>query len=201
MTGPKHLWSGDWRTESADLTAEPAESVVAPPDPPPPVQRPLLPTWRLILPAAVVVLAVAVALVELLPGSRATGVGREATTPSASAIPNPLPPTPNSSPTGGSPATSLTGRTVNWLGMQISTVQNVGAVIQTVRLGSPADAAGLDPGDIIQTVNRRTILAAAQIRYAVSHLRTGQAVDISVDRGSTQFSTVAAFAGQPTTSP
>jgi S1-C subfamily serine protease len=85
--------------------------------------------------------------------------------------------------------------------MQISTVQNVGAVIQTVQLGSPADIAGLDPGDIIQTVNRHTITAAGQIQGAVRDLKAGDAVQISIDRGSTLFATVAQFAGQPTTSP
>jgi S1-C subfamily serine protease len=203
MTGPKHLWSGDWQTESPGPPAQPVEPAGpagVPPSPPPPLRRPVRPSWRLILPAAVVAVAVAVALVALLPGGRPSGVANGATTPSAGGIPNPVAPTPNASPSS-SPAATLTGRTVNWLGMQISTVRNVGAVIQTVQLGSPSDAAGLDPGDIIQTINRRPILAAAQIRGAVRDLRTGQAVDISVDRGSTQFSTVAAFTGQPTTSP
>ncbi len=163
--------------------------------------------WRALLPAAAVILLVAVALAELLPGGTA-GHGRHgATTPSASVIPNsqspnPVIPAPAPSTTPGTPfGNTITGRTVTWLGMQIATVQNVGVVIQTVQLGSPADTAGLDPGDIIQTVNRRVITAADQIRGAVRDLKAGDAVQISVERGSTLFATVADFAGHPTTSP
>jgi hypothetical protein len=50
-------------------------------------------------------------------------------------------------------------------------------------------------------VNRRAITTAAQIQGAVRDLKPGDAVPISVDRGSTLFSTLAAFAGHPTISP
>ncbi|HWD84528.1 MAG TPA: PDZ domain-containing protein [Solirubrobacteraceae bacterium] len=150
---------------------------------------------------AAVILVTGVALAELLPG----GGRRGATTPTVSVIPNsqspnPVIPAPNTSP-GTVSGNTISGRTVSWLGMQISTVQNVGVVVQTVQLGSAADAAGLDPGDMIESVNRHSITAADQIRGAVRGLKTGDAVQISVDRGSTLFAVAADFAGQPTTSP
>jgi membrane-associated protease RseP (regulator of RpoE activity) len=207
MAGPKHLWSGNWQAESREPEAAPTEPV-PPPHPaagdPVPVRRPSHPVWRVLLAAAAATLVVAVALAELLPGS-APGGRRGATTPNASVIPS----SPSPSPTLPSPATApgtasannISGRPVTWLGMQISTVENVGVVIQTVQLGSPADAAGLDPGDIIESVNGHAITAADQLRGAVRGLKAGEAVQISVERGSTLFATVADFAGPPTTSP
>jgi S1-C subfamily serine protease len=116
--------------------------------------------------------------------------------------PSPARPTPGTAGSGStSPATAITGRTVDWLGMQVATVQGTGAVVQTVQLGTPADAAGLDPGDVIQTINGHAIAAAQQITRAVRGLSRGAAVNISVERGSTLFTTVAAFDSHPTTSP
>lgn len=208
MTGPKHLWSGDWQAESRDPSPEPGRPVRPVDEPsrdPVRVRQPVRPMWQTILPAAIVLLVVAVALAEVLPGGSSGRTPRGgATTPSASVIPNSTIPSPNSPGTSTVPATTpgntISGRTVVWLGMRIST-ENEGAVVQTVQLGSPADAAGLDPGDIIQTVNRHTITAAGQIPAAVRDLKRGDAVAISVDRGSTLFSTLAAFAGHPTFSP
>jgi S1-C subfamily serine protease len=208
MTGPKHLWSGNWQEESSEPEAPPAEpvrsAVPARPDPIA-VRRPGRQMWRALLPAAAVILVVAVALAALLPGGTPGHARRGATTPSASVIPtspvpSPVIPSPTTTP-GTAPGNTISGPTVTWLGMQISTVENVGVVIQTVQLGSPADAAGLDPGDIIQSVNSHSISAANQIRGAVKDLKAGDAVQISVARGSTQFATVARFAGQPSTSP
>jgi membrane-associated protease RseP (regulator of RpoE activity) len=209
MTGPKHLWSGNWQEESRQPDAAPPEpvrsAVPARPDPIP-VRRPGRPMWRALLPTVAVVLLVAVALAELLPSGRSGDVHHGATTPSASVIPNStIPNSPAPSPVVPNPTTppgtTIIGRTVTWLGMQISTVENVGVVIQTVQLGSPADAAGLDPGDIIESVNHHSISAANQLRSAVRGLKAGDAVQISVDRGSTLFATVADFAGPPITSP
>ncbi|HWD65967.1 MAG TPA: PDZ domain-containing protein [Solirubrobacteraceae bacterium] len=161
--------------------------------------------WRALLPGAALLLVVAIALAELLPGGTARSGRSGATTPTASAIPgtqtpSPVVPTPSTTP-GTTSQTTISGHTISWLGMQISTVENVGAVIQTVQLGSPADSAGLDPGDIIQAVNHHPITAADQVRGAVRNLKLGDAVLISVDRGSTLFATVADFSGQPVTSP
>lgn len=207
MTGPKHLWSGDWQAESEDPAGAPnAQPHRDEEDPAParPARRVGRPLWQTVLPAAAVLLVVAVALAQVLPGGASGQRGRSgATTPTLTipSLTSPAPaPTPSTVP-GTASGGTVSGPTVRWLGMEISNVAGVGVVIQTVQLGSPADAAGLDPGDIIQTVNRHAITAAAQIGNAVSQLRTGDGVGISVARGSTLFSTVAAFAGHPTTSP
>lgn len=207
MTGPKHLWSGNWQQESADPPRDPAPARANPtprlatPQP----RRPVGDRLRRAAPLLATLAALGVFLTVLAtdsgspshkPASRATTTGL---------LPTPAPQTPTI-PGGGAsapstPATTITGHTVNWLGMQISTVQGAGAVIQTVQLGTPADAAGLDPGDVIQTVNGHSVAAADQIATAVQGLRPGDGVSITVERGSTLFTTVALFDGHPTTSP
>ncbi len=108
------------------------------------------------------------------------------------------------SPGGGAvqtPATTLIGRTITWDGMQISTVQGIGAVIQTVGLRSWGDVAGLEPGDVIESIDSHPIDAAAQIASALRGVARGRAVSVSVERGSTMFATSVPFEGSPTTSP
>jgi predicted metalloprotease with PDZ domain len=157
----------------------------------------------LLAPAAAVILVAAIALAELLPTGSSRPRRRTATAPTVSAVPSPPPfttPAPATTSPNSTSGNTISGHPVTWLGMEIST-ENGTSVIQTVQLGSPADAAGLNPGDVIQTVNGHPISAAEQIRTAVRNLRPGDAVQISVVRGSTFFTTVADFAGQPTTSP
>ena len=196
MTGPKHLWSGNWQDESSDPPTE-----VARPDAPSaelPIRRPGPHRRGLLLPVLAGLLVVAVALALVLPGGSRS---HRPTSSTASVLPAQPPQTIPATGTPTQPLTGVTGRLVNWLGMQISTVQGSGAVIQTVALGSPADAAGLDPGDILQTVNGRPISEAGQIIPAVAGLKAGHIVPITVERGSTMVSTAALVRGHPTTSP
>lgn len=216
MSGPKHLWSGNWEEESP----EPAQSAVPQPSPAPAAssrealaRRPPSRSRRFWLPVLAAVAVTAVALTIVLNGSSphrlahhtSPAASRAATVPTITLptpnIPSPSLPSPSSNPAQTTPAAGLTGRTVSWLGMEISTVQGVGAVIQTVDLGSAADAAGLDPGDIIQSINGHAISYADQIGPAVKGVRRGTGVPISVQRGSTAFGTVIVFASAPKTGP
>jgi S1-C subfamily serine protease len=54
-----------------------------------------------------------------------------------------------------------------------------GAQIQSVVPGSPAEAAGLAPGDVITSLNGITIASSADLRSAVVALTPGTTVDIS----------------------
>jgi membrane-associated protease RseP (regulator of RpoE activity) len=100
------------------------------------------------------------------------------TTPSQTAPTNPatLPPAP-------------TARPVSWLGMQIETVPPGAAVVDSVKLGSVADRAGVNPGDIILAINGRSISGAGQIARAVQGLPAGQLVPVQISHGSTLVQT------------
>jgi S1-C subfamily serine protease len=68
--------------------------------------------------------------------------------------------------------------------MQIETLPPGAAVIETVRLGSRGDLAGLDPGDVIVAVNNRAINGAGSIVRAVEGLHSGDQVPVEVSHGS-----------------
>lgn len=219
MTGPKHLWSGNWEQESPDpprqaIPPRPERAEWAPsraPVTPPRSRRGLRSRARLAAPLLTAAAVVAVVLVVLATtgGSPSHKPASRASAPSVTVPnlgqPSPITPTPSTPGRAGAgsttPATAVTGHTINWLGMQIATVQGTGAVVQTVQLGTPADAAGLDPGDVIQTVNGHPIAWAKQIAAALRGLSQGEPVSVSVERGSTQFTTAVPFQGPPTSSP
>jgi serine protease Do len=63
-----------------------------------------------------------------------------------------------------------------------------GAVIAEVRPGSPAESAGLRPGDVIREVNRKAVKSAAEVVSSVKGLGQGSSVLLRIERqGSTQY--------------
>jgi S1-C subfamily serine protease len=73
--------------------------------------------------------------------------------------------------------------------MQIETVPPGAAVVDSVKLGSVADRAGVNPGDIILAINGRSISGAGQIARAVQGLPAGQLVPVQISHGSTLVQT------------
>lgn len=59
-----------------------------------------------------------------------------------------------------------------------------GAIVTQVNKGSPADKAGLKPGDVIAEINKTPITDAAQVKTAIGLLRVGGKANIRVLRGS-----------------
>jgi S1-C subfamily serine protease len=68
--------------------------------------------------------------------------------------------------------------------MQIETLPPGAAVIETVKLGSRGDVAGLNPGDVIVAVNNRAINGAETIVGAIHGLKAGAQVPVEVSHGS-----------------
>ncbi len=60
-----------------------------------------------------------------------------------------------------------------------------GAVVSQVRDGSPAERAGLRPGDVIVAVNGRPLRSAAQLRNIVGLHRIGEAIRLEIVRDGT----------------
>jgi hypothetical protein len=187
MTAPRHLWSGDWRRESAASEEElarrqpQAEEPPAPPRPSPP--KPKTPSiWaralarlRSLRPREAVLTGLAVLLsagvsfaaVSLLTSNHA-GNGR----PSASS----------------STRTSASA----WLGVQTMGVYpESGALVVNVVPGSPADRAGLRPGDVITQIGNRSVQTPTDVHAALANTRTGQQVEIQYERGASAYSTQA----------
>lgn len=57
-----------------------------------------------------------------------------------------------------------------------------GMVVRTVRQASPASLAGLQPGDVILSVDGRPTFSRADFRYAIQRLRPGQTTEVELIR-------------------
>ena len=208
MSGPKHLWSGDWEDESARAAAQRGPALPEPLEPEPPEPEPELahpvnrtPTVRYAGVILALVLVVAVVLAATLGGSTKkphhTGTSTTASTQTGTG------------PNGGaaiqttpaiqtSPAVNLP--TANWLGMQIVSSSS-GAVVSNVQIGSPGDNAGFEPGDQINAINGKAIGSVSQIRPATAALPLGSDLSIQIARGSTQITLVLTMRKRPTITP
>jgi S1-C subfamily serine protease len=192
MSGPKHLWSGDWERDSAAASQDRAARRVKPADPEPAVTPtpPRRPRRRAVsVPAGLRrALPVALAAVLLL---AAGAYGLTALLDSSGS---------GASTTAGAFA-SGSPRPVSWLGMQVETVPPGAAVIETVRPGSSGERARLSPGDVIVAVNGRTIHGTGDIAAAIQGLPAGGPVTLQISHGSTLYGTEATLTGPPSVYP
>ena len=184
MSGPKHLWSGDWQSESSPPAAPPRRVVEPEPEPEPGPEPRWL--WRQIaiaVCASLLVAGVAFTLTALLEGSskRSPQTHRHAASPRGS-----------SNGSGGSglgtplPSGNPYSPSANWLGMQIDSSPN-GVFVDSMNTSGAADAAGLEPGDQIVAINNYNIDdSVLQIRSATSGLKIGAPVEITVMRNSVE---------------
>lgn len=237
MTGPKHLWSGNWQEESEAASDERTSRVPEPQDEAPTLPRPTRPqptsprpkrpprrrksNFQRAVPVALLALlfvAVAAWGVSALVGSsdhKTSPPPHAATpTPPAATSPPPGPTTPPSATTSPPPTTTTpppatapstpaiaSARPVSWLGMQIETLPPGAAVIETVKLGSEGDRAGLEPGDVIVAINNQPINAASGITTAIQGLHRGDQIPIQISHGSTLDQTTIILAAPPLVHP
>jgi serine protease Do len=84
-----------------------------------------------------------------------------------------------------------------WLGVAVTTVTstiqqyynlsvNAGALITSLTSGSPADKAGLKPGDVITKIDDEDINTAAELTTAISSHQIGDQIEIVYYHGSVQ---------------
>jgi membrane-associated protease RseP (regulator of RpoE activity) len=206
MSGPNHLWSGDWQRESdaagEQLDGRRAAPAEQPPSQPSPSPAPTEPrvrrpgrTLSIVVVAVLVLGGVAYGLTALLGNSRSPAP--VASTPALTApTPSPQPP--------ASPAVAPANPSsppVSWLGMEIGTVPPGAAVVETVKLGSAGDLAGLEPGDVIVEINNHAINSASDIAPTIKGLPAGQQVSIQVSNGSTLQQDEITLAAPPTPYP
>jgi S1-C subfamily serine protease len=85
-----------------------------------------------------------------------------------------------------------------WLGVDTtSSPVGGGALVMAVSPGSPANAAGLEPGDIITSLGNNTVQSPADIQSALSGLHAGQQVQIAYYRGPISLTTEATLTKRP----
>lgn len=201
MTAPRHLWSGDWRRESAAAAEERARRE-APSEAPPATPRPspskpptrsgaarALARVRRLRPRGAVLLALAILLgagagyaaVSSLVGSGGGG-----------------------SETGKASVASSPARTTApaWLGVQtINFPPADGVMVVDVVPGSPADLAGLQPGDVITQIGNRPVQAPTDLDSALAGMHAGQRIEIQYARGPMSYTTQATLRARPANGP
>ena len=210
MTAPRRLWSGDWRVESAAHAEELANRREQSQEPA--GARPELDAARSVRARAVAWLQTArgrlarrnagerrparrnararrVALV-ILPMLLAGG----ATYAVVSAL---------SGSSAQNPATS--SEAPGWLGVDMTSFPfgggslplGAGALIAAVAPGSPAAAAGLEPGDVITQIDNRPVASPSDVEAALAGMHVGEHVQIQYNRLLVSYSTEATLAARP----
>ena len=193
MTGPKHLWSGDWESESERTAANLPSAPTPEPEPEP--QPVAARRWSrrqlaIALTTGVAAAAVTVGLVTTLSGQNKASAKRGSATTRMHTATNPQRPTGGQAPvnvcqqnpaacTKATPVVS--GPSADWLGMQIVT-SPAGIVISAIRPGSLADGTGFEPGDQLAEINGHHIDSVEQIRQDTSRIALGKLVTIEVLR-------------------
>lgn len=202
MTAPRHLWSGDWQRESAAAAEAIAKRRVAPPEraaaePPTPPSRPsaLTQTLRRLRahPARGALLTAVAMLVSAAAGyAVVSSLLSEGGHHSSAKARAPL--AAHQSPAGASaPA---------WLGVETTGVGLIqGATILTVVPGGPADAAGLEPGDVITAIDARPVQTSTDLESALAQMHPGEQAQIRYDHGPFSSTTQAILAARPAGSP
>lgn len=199
MTGPRHLWSGDWQLESSahaeDLAArrghgeEPAEPERAAPTPRRSRVRQAIGTLRERLRGVRapsrrrIRVAALVGILALLVVAGAYAV---TSGPTASRSPQPA---------------ALSSQAEAWLGVDLTSAPVRGAVVAAVVPGSPAAQAGIRPGDVITQLDTEPIQTPAIFVSAISGMQPGETVDIQLQRGGSQYTVHAELASRPARNP
>lgn len=206
MSAPRHLWSGDWRTESASaaeslarlrqdderLGGEPAPELAPARTRLRPVRTRLRPAGTRLRPALAVVVVVllsagvAYATVSWLVGSAG----------------------------GQSPVAAVGGPA--WLGVEMGDsgiggpgfpavgggLTGAGGVLITgVAPGSPAAAAGLQAGDTLTQIANQPVATPSGVVSALARMRGGMRVEIQYQQGLMTDTTQATLAVRPAGSP
>ncbi|HEY1714438.1 MAG TPA: PDZ domain-containing protein [Solirubrobacteraceae bacterium] len=188
MSGPKHLWSGDWENESEDASTQrireprPPEPEPEPVTPVPPRPKPRRKARPWVVPVAIAVLviaAVAFGASKLFDHSH--------TIPSTASALNPLPP----------PRITGNTRPITWLGMEIVTSTQGNPVVETVRPNSNGDRAGVEPGDTILLVNNHGVGSTGSISDAIKGLHSGDRITMVVNTGGADLTLDATLAAAP----
>lgn len=196
MSAPRHLWSGDWRLESSahadELAANRARGTApAEPDRPAAAPTPPAPTLRERIRALLArarralgrlrsvrlgtrrqrrIAVVAVALTLLIAGAAyavTSAVG-------------------GSSGSGGQAGVTASGSGA-WLGIDVESSVQGGVMVVDVFPGSPAQAAGMEPGDLITQINGHQILTPRDVRAAIAGMHPGDQVQLQFQGSGTSY--------------
>jgi S1-C subfamily serine protease len=92
---------------------------------------------------------------------------------------------------------SLSGPQNAWLGVEMVSSPSGGVMVSQVAPKSPAQAAGIRPGDVITQIDTEPIVTPAIAAAAIDGLQPGDHVDIQVQRGASSYTAHVTLAAAP----
>ncbi len=216
MASPKHLWSGDWKRESAAAraaaaAARPGAAGSAPPpvepparaDPSPPVAPPAgadprpatepRPRRTAAGPAAApspaarpaaswlrrrVLLVAVIGALVLVGGAWALS-------------------------SGGGPNGSVAGLegALPYLGLNLQSVPVNRVIVQAVVPSSPADQAGIGPGDLLLSLDGHQVASPGDVNRILAGLHPGDSVTLRLEQGPVAITAQVQLADSPAATP
>ena len=197
MSGPKHLWSGDWELDSSAARQEfdrrrgrPVEEKPPAPAPAPrePAPRPSLGARAL---AAIRALSAGAQRTRELRSVVAIVIAVLLTAAAGYALTALVADAGSGSHAHGPHA---------WLGVDV-TGSPLGIVVTNVVAGGPGASAGILPGDTLTEIDNQPIGTVDAVTTALSQLRPGQIVPITFSRGLTSYTTQATLSKAPSAGP
>lgn len=204
MSAPRHLWSGDWRDESSahrdELAAGRTRVTVADdPEPPAVEPRPKGPTLRERLRALGAHLRTALGRLRRLPlGTRRqrrialvavalTLIIAGAAYAVTSAVGG----------ASGEKTPTVASGSGAWLGIDVANSPQGGVMVVDVFPGSPAQAAGMEPGDVITQIDGHQILTPRDVRTAIAGKHPGDQVQLQFQGSGTSYTAKVPLASPP----
>ena len=116
--------------------------------------------------------------------------------------PAPSASSPAAPPSGPAPAPSVAVvpgglPAAPWLGVQMDPGSDIGVTVEHVVRGSPAEKAGVRPGDRLITVDGTKTLAAAQVTRAVGQHKVGDSIAVELERRGSPTTITVILAARP----
>ena len=96
-----------------------------------------------------------------------------------------------------SPTPAVANGSGAWLGIDVASTPQGGVMVVDVFPGSPAQAAGMEPGDVITQINGHQILTARDVRTAIAGLHPGDQVQLQFQGSGTSYTAKVPLASPP----
>ena len=84
-----------------------------------------------------------------------------------------------------------------WLGIDVASTSQGGVMVVDVFPGSPAQAAGMEPGDVITQIDGHQILTPNDVRAAIAGKHPGDQVQLQFQGSGTSYTAKVPLASPP----
>ena len=97
----------------------------------------------------------------------------------------------------GSPTPAVASGSGAWLGIDVARSSLGGAMVVDVFPGSPAQAAGMEPGDVITEINGHPVFRPSDVTSALAGMHPGDQVQLRFQGSGTTYSARVPLASRP----